>query len=379
LRSMAHALLCGFAALFLIQAPVAAQDAAAPAQPQAATLQTGPAEVARHWSKYDYPGSIPEGAPYVIIRDGDTLWDLAGEYLGSPYLWPQIWEENQYVADAHWIYPGDPLLLPRLQIVADKAGQLGPEGMPEEEEGVAGMPSEYQPGEEAGSLLYPITEENTLTCAGYLTDEDEDDTLRIDGAEEKGKLAFGAREFVYINKGSNSGVRAGDVYTVNAKGKKVKHPETGDGLGRRILTKGTVRVLLVEDDAALAVVEMSCSEIHVGDFLKVYESPNVPLALRQDPPSRLTPHSGKTQGYVVDLIGGLSMAAEGHLVTLDLGTEAGAAPGNLLVAYRKGSRNGEIRHVLGEVAVVAVRERTSTAKIISSVEPLLVGDQVELR
>ena len=33
------------------------------------------------------------------------------EHLGDPYLWPQIWERNQYVLDAHWIYPGDPLVL----------------------------------------------------------------------------------------------------------------------------------------------------------------------------------------------------------------------------------------------------------------------------
>jgi hypothetical protein len=375
LRSMANAALCGIAVLFLAQAPATAQDAA-----PSATLQTGPAEVARHWSKYDYPGSIPEGAPYVIIKDGDTLWDLAGTYLGSPFLWPQIWEQNQYIADAHWIYPGDPLLLPRLQVVAEHAGELGPEGMPEEgEEGAAGMPTELAAGGEAESLLYPITEENTLFCAGYVTTQDVDDSLRINGAEEKGKISFGSNEFVYLNKGANSGVRAGDVYAVHAKGRKVKHPKNGDGLGRRILTEGTVRVLMVENESALAVVELACSDIHLGDFLNVYEAPNVPLALRQDPPSRTTPPSGKLQGYIVDLIGDLAMAGAGHLVTLDLGVDSGIAPGNLLVVYRKGNANGEIRLVLGEVAVIDVRERTSTAKVLSSLDAIVPGDRVELR
>ncbi len=382
MRSMADAALCGIAVLFLMQAPATAQDAAPPAAPEPATLQTGPAEVARHWSKYEYPVSIPEGAPYLIIKDGDTLWDLAGTYLGSPFLWPQIWEQNQYIADAHWIYPGDPLLLPRLQVVAEHAGELGPEGMPEEgEEGAAGMPTEYGAGEQAESLLYPITEETTLFCAGYVTDEDVDDSLQISGGEEKGKVAYGTNEFLYINKGANSGVRAGDVYAVHAKGRKVKHPKNGDGLGRRILTKGTVRVLMVENESALGVVEMACSDIHLGDFLDAYEAPNVPLALRQDPPTRLTPPSGKLQGYIVDIIGvgDLTMAGAGHLVTLDLGVESGIAPGNLLVVYRKGDPSGEIRHVLGEVAIIDVRDRTSTAKILSSLGAILVGDRVELR
>ena len=46
-----------------------------------------------------------------VIVPGDTLWAIAGKYLGNSYLWPQIWEKNTYILDAHWIYPGDPLVL----------------------------------------------------------------------------------------------------------------------------------------------------------------------------------------------------------------------------------------------------------------------------
>ena len=73
--------------------------------------QMGPATIAPHWSKYEYPESVPEGTPYHIIEKGDTLWDLAASYLGDPYLWPQIWERNPYIRDSHWIYPGDPVAI----------------------------------------------------------------------------------------------------------------------------------------------------------------------------------------------------------------------------------------------------------------------------
>jgi len=55
------------------------------------------------------PATPADAQQIHVIVKGDTLWALAGKFLGNPYLWPQIWEKNQYILDAHWIYPGDPL------------------------------------------------------------------------------------------------------------------------------------------------------------------------------------------------------------------------------------------------------------------------------
>src|SRR5262245_44463849 len=63
-----------------------------------------------HWTAWN-PPAPPAGTQVYTIVKGDTLWDLAKKNYGNPYLWPQIWEKNQYIQDAHWIYPGDPLVL----------------------------------------------------------------------------------------------------------------------------------------------------------------------------------------------------------------------------------------------------------------------------
>ena len=79
-----------------------------------AAAHTPPANlhlVGDHWTAWDPPTAFPDGAEVYRIVAGDTLWDLAERYYGNPYLWPQIWEKNPYVLDAHWIYPGDPLVV----------------------------------------------------------------------------------------------------------------------------------------------------------------------------------------------------------------------------------------------------------------------------
>ncbi len=52
----------------------------------------------------------PASDSYVIQR-GDTLWDLSGKYLDSPWYWPKLWSYNPQIENPHWIYPGNPLRL----------------------------------------------------------------------------------------------------------------------------------------------------------------------------------------------------------------------------------------------------------------------------
>jgi hypothetical protein len=348
------------------------------AQDTASGLLTGPAPVAKHWSKNQYPDSIPEGTPYYIVVKGDTLWDIAGRFLKSPYLWPQIWNENKYIKDAHWIYPGDPILLPRVALVSDAAGKGGPLGTGEDEG--EGMPAEGT-NLEPGSVLFPITEAVTLQCAPYVVSQKEDDSLQIVGSEEGAdKSAYTERDILYLSKGSNAGIKPGDVFSFHTMRYDVKHPISGKKLGTKVETTGWGRVILAQENTASVIIEQACADIHQGDYAKTFEKVNVPLVLKRTPADRLTPASGKAHGYVVDQDSDAMIAATGNLITVDLGSDSGLTPGNVMVVYRTMYPSIDSpRNVIGEIAILASRERTSLAKVIYSRDAIMNGDEVELK
>ncbi len=57
------------------------------------------------------PPPADQDATY-IIKKGDTLWDLAFQFLGDPFQWQRIWQLNSYISNPDLIYPGNQLQIP---------------------------------------------------------------------------------------------------------------------------------------------------------------------------------------------------------------------------------------------------------------------------
>jgi hypothetical protein len=237
------------------------------------------------------------------------------------------------------------------------------------------------PGATAGDVLIPAIEEMALQCAHYILQDPEDNSLYIIGSEQGAtKHAFADRDVMYLNKGSNAGVKAGDLFSIHHASYEVKHPDSGRTIGRKIETTGWGRVILVEEDSSILMIEAACGDVHLGDYVTPLVKVSVPLIMRRAPADRLTPPSGKTQGAIVDIADDSAIAGENQLVSINVGTEHGIAPGNILAVYKVMYPTVPTpRNVVGEIVVVAVQEKTATARVTYSADAIMNGDRVELR
>ncbi|SFC41980.1 LysM domain-containing protein [Marinospirillum celere] len=53
----------------------------------------------------------PDAPERYEVKQGDSLWSIAGQYLDDPWMWVQLWQENSQIEDPHRLYPGDVIYL----------------------------------------------------------------------------------------------------------------------------------------------------------------------------------------------------------------------------------------------------------------------------
>jgi len=357
--------------------------------------------VGDHWTAWDPPTTFPEGAKIHVVEPGDTLWDLAGKNLGNPYLWPQIWEKNQYVLDAHWIYPGDPLVIGIEVAAAEEAGAVTADAEGEGAgEGGDDQMGTAPPGGKK-NVPVPLGSESDIYCSGYVGDLEETAGWSIVSSEydalvpERGRFGvntqtgiFGAGitlkyklivgDIVYLDGGRSAGLAPGMVLEAVESGRVVRHPVNRDVFGRYYATTGRVRVLSVQDTSAIAEVLQSCDGMRVGAQLRAFEPEPVPLARRTPlrPVNDPTTADLSAAPVILTSPDDLVSLGQDHVVFLDRGAQDDLQPGDLFTIYRPNSRGGP-PVVIGELAVLSAKPRSAVAKILESRYPVYVGDRLE--
>ena len=366
--------------------------------------------VGDHWTAWNPPAEPPPGAAVYTIVAGDTLWALAQKNLGNPYLWPQIWERNQYIADAHWIYPGDPLVMsigtiPAEPEVIGDSGQSAPVAPMAEDEPVEDSAPSMQIGSAAEAARPPqaLGYEDDIYCSGYIDSADESFPYRITGSEyqvlapqingtaSRGDLGgtYGAAatvkygleagDIIYLDGGRAAGLAAGQLLSVVESGKVIRHPASGAELGRHYRYLGRVRVLTAQESSGIGEIVQSCHPVVIGASLRPFEPEPLPLGRRTaERPVNDPAPAESLDGAPVIVLAEDNVVALGqdHVVYIDRGAENDVVPGDTFTIYRM-NREGFPPIPLGELAVLSVKRQTALARILDSRAVIYLGDRLD--
>lgn len=345
-------------------------------------------KVEAHSSKWEYPKElkVPEGSKTHLVQKGDTLWDLAGKYLGNPYAWPQIWELNQWIKDPHWIYPGDPLIIDLARAVAtagslpDDVANLQPEQRRADSSAVR-RPELGFAFQDFIQLPYLASEGAEAHFKGLGAF-----TITSNKREDRQHLAEG--EQIYLNGGVDQGVKIGDRFLVlKTVARSLVHPKMAKKkLGDVVKQTGVVRVIASQSKGSVAIIERSLDTVEVGDHLVKFTEPaNIPLQLRTDlaEPIKVAANAG----VVVYSRDARRHSAGGDMIIIDRGANDGLKVGEVLLVVRTRSfpvGTGQEKkmptetttYLLGQVLVVRADAQTATCRVLRALEEIQDGDAV---
>ena len=364
-------------------------------------------KIGDHWTAYypPDPDTYPAGARTHTIKSGDTLWALAQQYYSNPYLWPQLWESNTWITDAHWIYPGDILLVGGEGSATASATSTG-EGamtavtprtgtMAENEN--AFTATQTDDGFAVARVAVPnnpiaLGTEADIYCYGYIGDPDEPMPNFVQSHEDlevkyvpraipEMPASAAPGDLIYISGGASTGLVAGETYIAVMPDKIVRHPVTGDLIGRQYNYIGQIRILCTDTQPGLsrAIVLEACREITIGARLKPMPQLPIPIARVPEMPAWCDPPTGRNTGHIVQSREWDLGLVEGVLVQVNLGSDNQIEPGDFLTVYRPSPRKDQPPMLLGELGVLTTQAKTATAVIMRARREILVGDEVEAR
>lgn len=313
------------------------------------------------------------------VKKGDTLWDISGTFLKSPWLWPEIWHVNPQIENPHLIFPGDLIRLiyldgqPRLtlertlKMVPGSGGingttKLSPSiRVQQTEDAISAIPLDkievflsrsriVEPGElEAGPYILAGSQQHVIVGAG-------------DRAYARGN---------FDSKYSN--------YSIYRKGESFKDPITKELLGIYAKSIGTVEIEKSDSDIATLDIIRTYEEVRPGDNLLPSEDRSVDSVFFPSAPDV------DVEAQIIAVEGGVTQVGKYNVVMINSGEREGLQIGNVMAIYKTGEivadrvKGGKIAlpdERAGLLMVFRTFEKMSFALVLEADRALAVKDKV---
>lgn len=427
-------------AILLTAGMVFAQGGAPTGPAQGAPPKNLTKQADGHLSANAVPANPGDFEVHTVVA-GDTLSGIAGAALKDIKLWPQLWEQNEHIVNPHWIYPNDKILVRRVTRISEAtppatapaatpAPALSPDPAspepprPPTRLSVAPYPlPEAAAGPSTFNLAaprnFPEVKDSDLFCSGFIRSTVSSEMKVSSLANSDTAVLASDGSYLYVGKGTKDGVRAGSTYQVVRPTRKVESPSrqvSERNLGTHYLEIAQIQVVLGQDNTSMARVSQSCEPVEVGDLVLPYTRAQFPALPVRRPFSPTMKASGQMPGKIVisqavllnfgstfkgtsrlagageGQLGALQTGVTGEsgVVYVDIGKSSGVKPGDLFIVFRDmaasdgamvldGKKPEKRKTAIGEIVILRVEDRASTALVTYSTDGISLGDSVERR
>jgi hypothetical protein len=299
---------------------------------------------------------------YYTVQKGDTLWDLARKFSDTPWQWPELWKENDQIANPHRIYPGERIRLYRRRGAHGYSEVSQGEKKPVEDELVKAKMIHFQYAaiERVGFIRKdPVSSYGTI--------------FKVEGRKEM----ISTGDLVYIRPAKGFSLEPGNKYTIYRTLKPIKNRQTNKYIGIQHYFAGVLEITLKRPEFVLGRVVAAYRPIKVGDLLIPFQR-RLPRIEMQDSPQGI-------QGQIIESEEHRAMFAESTIAFIDKGAQEGVARGQLYWIYKQEQYriNPEDKYdvtltpvLLGELLVLHTEKTTATVMVTDSRQPIHAGDKI---
>ena len=307
------------------------------------------------------------------VKKGDTLWDISGTFLNSPWLWPEIWHVNPQIENPHLIFPGDLIKL----IYLDGQPRLTLERTLKMVPGTTKLsPSIRVQYTEDAITAIPLDKIEVFLSRSRIVEPGE--------LEASPYVLAGQQQHVIVGAGDRAYARGEFTeqysnYGIFRKGESFKDPVTKELLGIHAKGIGTAAVTKTDSDIATLDVIRTYEEVRPGDNLLPSEDRSVDSVFFPSAPDV------DVEALIMAVEGGVTQVGQYNVVMINQGEREGLQIGNVMAIYKTGEvvtdrvKGGKVAlpdERAGLLMVFRTFEKMSFALVLEADRALAVNDKV---